>query len=178
MPSFAKYIALLTICFSGSSVADPMPRDGRHDFDFNLGSWKTHIRILHKSAGTWSTFDGTAMVRKVWSNGAQLEEIEADGDSGHLEALVLFLYDPQSHQWSKSFASSSDGTLGTPMVGGLADGRLEMFDQEAMGGKTVLMRAAWTGVTATAQHFEESYSEDGGRNWTPYFIADVTRTQG
>jgi len=29
---------------------------------------------------------------------AQLEEIEADGSSGHFEGLTLFLYNPQAHQ--------------------------------------------------------------------------------
>src|SRR5580698_8107691 len=121
--SISIVIAASAICafLIVPALADPAPagevsaaalQDGQHDFDFNLGSWKTHIRYLRKAPDTWTEFDGTAVVRKVWDGRAQLEEIEADGATGHFEALVLFLYNPQSHQWSKAFASSGDGELG------------------------------------------------------------------
>jgi hypothetical protein len=78
-------------------------RDGRHDFDFNVGVWHTHIRGIldpFSGSGEFIALDGTVTVRKVWGGRAQLEEIEADGPKGHWEALTLFLYNPQSHQWS------------------------------------------------------------------------------
>jgi hypothetical protein len=34
----------------------PAPRDGQHDFDFETGTWKTHIsRLVHPLTGstTW-----------------------------------------------------------------------------------------------------------------------------
>jgi len=76
-------------------------RDGQDDFDFNIGTWKTHIRRLqHRLTGSndWVDLNGTVRVRKVWSGRAQLEEIEADGSSGHFEGLTLFLYNPQAHR--------------------------------------------------------------------------------
>jgi hypothetical protein len=88
------------------------PRDGQHDFDFNLGTWKTHIRrLLHPLSGSdeWVELDGTVAVRKVWGGHAQLEEIEADGSTGHFEGLTLFLYNPEAHQWAQYFANSAAG---------------------------------------------------------------------
>ena len=44
-------------------------RDGQHDFDFNIGVWRTHYRrLLHPLAGSrdWIEFDGTVSVRKIW----------------------------------------------------------------------------------------------------------------
>ncbi len=152
-------------------------RDGQRDLDFNIGSWRTHIRVLRAlpTGPTWAELDGTAVVRKIWSGRAQLEEIEADGSMGHFEALVLFLYDPQSHQWSKSFANSSDGQLTQPMTGEFDHGRGEFFDQETYHGRMALMRAVWSDITVKSQHFEESFSYDGGRTWEPYFVATFTR---
>src|ERR1043165_5433742 len=80
-------------------------RDGQHDFDFNLGTWKTHImRLEHPLTGSnsWVEMNGTVAVRKIWGGRAQLEEIEADGSSGHFEGLTVFLYNPKSHQWSQN----------------------------------------------------------------------------
>ncbi len=76
-------------------------RDGQHDFDFEIGTWKTHLRrLLHPLTGstTWVEYEGTTIVRKVWNGRANLVELMADGPAGHFEGLNLRLYNPQSHQ--------------------------------------------------------------------------------
>lgn len=67
-------------------------RDGQHDFDFEFGTWKTHIsRLLHPLIGshTCVQYDGTTVVRKVWNGRANLAELEADGPAGRLEIVSL-----------------------------------------------------------------------------------------
>src|ERR1041385_349929 len=105
-------------------------RDGQHDFDFNFGTWETHIKRLRRlpdGSSNWIEMKGTVTVRKVWGGKAQLEEIEADGPSGHFEGLTLFLYNPEAHQWNQYFASSSDGTMDRPGVGEFSNGRGELY---------------------------------------------------
>jgi len=91
-------------CAADTAAASSVPttqaavRDGQHDFDFNLGVWRTHIRrVLDPlSGGTHSMeLNGTVSVRKVWDGRAWLEEIEADGPNGHWEGMTLFLYNPR-----------------------------------------------------------------------------------
>ena len=156
------------------------PRDGQHDFDFNLGTWNTHIRrLLHPLTGstTWTELNGTVVIRKVWDGRAQIEEIEADGSSGHFEGLTLFLYNPQSHQWSLNFSNSSDGTISTPAIGEFKDGRGEFYDQEPYNGRTILVRVVWSDITPDSHHFEQSFSDDGGKTWEPNFTATLTRAK-
>jgi hypothetical protein len=155
-------------------------RDGQHDFDFNIGAWNTHIkRLQHPLTGsnTWVELNGTVVVQKVWNGRAQLEEIEADGPTGHFEGLTLFLYNPQSHQWSQNFASSSGGTLSVPTVGEFKDGRGEFFDQEPFNGRTILVRVVWSNISPNSHQFEQSFSDDGGKTWEPNFVATLTRKQ-
>jgi len=155
-------------------------RDGQHDFDFNIGTWNTHIkRLQHPLTGsnTWVELDGTVVVQKVWNGRAQLEEIEADGPTGHFEGLTLFLYNPQSHQWSQNFASSGGGTLSVPTVGDFKNGRGEFFDQEPFNGRTILVRVVWSNVTPNSHQFEQSFSDDGGKTWEPNFVATLTRKE-
>jgi len=105
-------------------------RDGQHDFDFEIGIWKTHLsRLLHPLTGstTWVEFEGTTVVRKVWNGRANLVELEANSPAGHIEGLSLRLYNPQSHQWSLNFANSIDGTLNQPTIGEFNNGRGEFF---------------------------------------------------
>ena len=117
-------------------------RDGQHDFDFDVGTWKTHIkRLLHSTTGpdTWIEQNGTVVVRPIWDGRAELEEIEADGPTGHRGGLTLFLYNPQAHQWSESYANSNSGILNPPTIGEFKDRRGEFFGQEQSGGRTVLV---------------------------------------
>jgi hypothetical protein len=154
-------------------------RDGQHDFDFHFGSWKTHIKLLlHPLSGsvTWVELDGTATVRKIWDGRASLEELEDGEGTTHFQGLTLLLYNPQSHQWSQSFANISNGTLGaTPLIGEFKDGRGEFFGQDTVNGRTVQVRFVWSNITANSCHIERSFSEDGGRSWEPNFSADLTR---
>jgi hypothetical protein len=155
-------------------------RDGAHDFDFNIGTWHTHIRrILDPLAGKADALEleGTVTVRKVWEGRALLEEIEADGPNGHWEGLTLFLYNPAAHQWSQTFVSSKVGELNPPAIGSFSNGRGELIAQDTFKGRSVLVRAVWSDIKPDSHHFEESYSEDGGKTWAPAFIASLTRVK-
>ena len=87
---------------AGIGLQNPGPakterRDGQHDFDFEIGTWKTHLRRLqHPLTGstTWVEYEGTTVVRKVWNGRANLVELEVDGPAGHIEGLSLRLYNP------------------------------------------------------------------------------------
>jgi hypothetical protein len=157
----------------------PELRDGQHDFDFHIGTWKSSItRLLHPLTGstTWAKMTGSLVARKVWDGRAQIEELEADGTDGHhIEDLLLFLYNPQSHQWSLNAAASSDGALGTPMIGEFKNGRGEFFDQETYKGRAILIRQVWSDITPTSHRFEQAFSDDGGKTWEVNFIARLER---
>jgi hypothetical protein len=160
--------------------ADAALRDGRHDFDFNIGMWKTHIkRLLHPLTGSADSIElnGTVTVRKVWEGRAQLEEIEADGPNGHWEGMTLFLYNPESHQWSQTYADSKSGVLNAPSIGSFKDGRGELFSVDTNNGRSILVRGVWSDITPNSHRFEEAYSDDGGKNWQTVFSANLTRLQ-
>jgi hypothetical protein len=153
-------------------------RDGQHDFDFNLGTWKTHISRLQNpltGSTTWTTMEGTVVIRKVWDGRAQLEEIEADGSTGHFEGLTLFLYNPQSHQWSLNFANSNEGMMSQPSIGEFKNGRGEFYDQESYHGRAIMVRQVWSDITSDSHRFEQAFSDDGGKTWEPNFVANLTR---
>jgi len=154
-------------------------RDGQHDFDWDIGTWKTHQRrLLHPLTGstTWVEYNGTDVVRKIWE-GANSGVVEADGPSGHLEIFTLRLYNPQAHQWSISFTNPSTGTMSIPSVGEFKDGRGEFYDQETFNGRTILLRFNVSDITSTSCRFEQAFSDNGGRTWETNFIVTETRVK-
>jgi hypothetical protein len=152
--------------------------DGQHDFDFNFGTWRTHIkRILDPFAASSKSLElnGIVTVRKVWNGCAQLEEIETDGPNGHWEGLTLFLYNPTAHQWSQSFVNSQRGVLAPPLIGSFNGGRGELFASDTFNDRSILVRGVWSDIKPDSHHYQESYSSDGGKTWVPAFIADLSR---
>ena len=152
-------------------------RDGQHDFDWDIGAWKVHMRrLLHPLTGstTWVEYNGTDIVRKVWDGRANLGEVEVDGPAGHLELLTLRLYNPQAHQWSINITNSTTGTLSPPAVGELKDGHGEFYDQEPFNGRTILVRFGVSDITPDTCRFDQAFSADGGKTWEVNLIVTET----
>jgi hypothetical protein len=162
-----------------SSLQTSPQHDGQHDFDFEIGTWKIHLkRLEQRLAGstTWIEFEGTSVTRKVWDGRAQLEQFETDSPGGgHIEGLTLRLYNPQSHQWRLYWANSKIGILDPPQVGEFKNGRGEFYAQDTINGKTILIRFIWSNTDTNTPHFEQSFSDDGGKTWEVNWITDQTR---
>src|SRR6266705_1438324 len=155
-------------------------RDGQHDFDFEIGTWKTHVkRLLHPLTGstTWVKYEGTTVVRKVWNGRANLVELVMDGPAGHFEGLSLRLYNPETHQWSLNFSNINSGTLSQPTIGEFKNGRGEFYDQETLNGRAIFVRFVISEITPNSCRFEQSFSDDGGRTWELNWIATDTRVK-
>lgn len=155
-------------------------RDGQHDFDFEIGTWKTHLRRLQRplsGSTTWVEYEGTSVVSKVLDGRANLVELKVDGPAGRIEGLSLRLYNPQSRQWSLNFANINSGTLTPPTIGEFKDGRGEFFNQDTYNNRAILVRFVIIKVTPDQYRFEQSFSEDGGKTWELNWIAVDTRVK-
>jgi hypothetical protein len=163
-----------------SAVQTPAERDGQHDFDPLIGTWKYHLkRLLNPLTGstTWAEFDGTGVCYKIWDGRADLDTIELDSPTGHIEGLTLRLYNPQSHQWRLYWANSKIGILDPPQIGEFKNGRGEFYAQDILNGKSIIIRFVWTNLTTNSPHFEQSFSNDGGKTWEVNWITDQTQVQ-
>ena len=178
---FLVWCALILALQPASTVAQQSPsvkRDGQHDFDFEIGNWKTHLRRLRNpltGSTTWVEYEGTTLVRKVWNGRANLVELDVTGPAGHIEGLSLRLYNPESRQWSLNFSNSAVGTLSEPVFGEFKNGRGEFFGQDTLNGRVILVRFFISCPTADVCNFEQAFSDDGGKTWEANWIARDTR---
>src|SRR5258708_6553089 len=155
-------------------------REWQTEFDFEIGTWKTHLRrLVHPLTGstTWIEYQGTTVVRKVWNGRANLVELKANGPGSHFEGLNLRLYNPESHQWSLNFAGSSGGALSQPTIGGVKNGGRGVFHQEILNGRAIFVRFVISDITPDSCRFEQAFSEDGGKTWEVNWIATDTRVK-
>jgi hypothetical protein len=165
---------------SKANVApNPDHHDGQHDFDFEFGQWKVHLkRLVHplSESRQWKEYDGTCAVGTVWNGRANFVEFEAANGSDRIEGLSVRLFDPHSHQWSIWWANAADGILDrVPTIGTFENGRGEFFSFQQVEGRWVLVRFVFSGISASTMHGEQSYSTDSGKTWEPNWIEDLTR---
>ncbi len=162
-----------------SVVAEvPAKHDGQHDFDFEFGAWKTHLkRRLHPLTGSneWVEYEGTTIVRKVWDGRSNLVELEVAGPAGKIEGASWRLYNPQGRQWSLNFANSAIGTTTAPAIGEFKTGRGEFYAQDTLNGRSILVRFIISDIKTDSAHFEQAFSDDGGKTWEVNWIATDTR---
>jgi hypothetical protein len=171
-------LAFLAVLACSLASAQAVTRDGEHDFDSHIGTWKTHLSRLQKpltGSKTWVEYDGTTLVRKVWDGRANLVELSADGPAGHIDALSLRLYNPDSKQWSLNFSNVRAGTLSPPAIGEFTNGRGEFYSSETLDNRAIFVRFVITGPGENIIRFEQSFSDDGGKTWELNWVAVDTR---
>jgi len=174
-------LSLVLLLGTLATASPSLPgRDGSRDFDFEIGTWKTHLRRLqHPLTGssTWVEYEGNSVVRKVWNGGANLVELDVNGPAGRIEGLSLRLYNPEARQWSLNFSNRRGGTLSPPTIGEFKNGRGEFYAQDTLGNRAILVRFVISNITPDSCRFEQAFSDDGGQTWEVNWIATDTRVK-
>ena len=176
MKAFNCFLTILVI-----AVSVLAQKDGQHDFDFEIGTWKTHLRRLQRplsGSTNWVEYDGTTVVSKVLDGRANLVELKVNGPAGRLEGLSLRLYNPQSRQWSLNFANINDGQMTRPAIGEFKNGRGEFYNEDTYNGRAIFVRFVITQIADDQYRFEQSFSADGGQTWEVNWIAIDTKVRG
>ena len=177
--SFAAALALATTPGSllpSAAHAAATERSGQQDFDWEIGTWTTNVRVLRNplsgQAPDWAEYQGTSVVRPLMGGRANFVELSVAGPAGKIEGGALRLYNPQSRQWSLNYASLRNGLLTAPVYGGFdAQGRGVFTGQDMLDGRAILMRFIITQVSKREARFEQAYSADGGATWEKNWIA-------
>jgi hypothetical protein len=177
-------LMLIATAASGGASADPASStaaDGQRDFDWEIGTWRTAVRVLaeplSESADEWLQFAGTSVVRPLSERRANVVELAVSGPGGRIDGLNLRLYEPQAKRWSLSFASMRDGLLTPAVYGGFHDGVGEFYGDDQLGGRPIRVRFLILRQGPDTARFEQAFSADGGTTWETNWIAVDRRTR-
>jgi hypothetical protein len=145
------HFALATLLAAGLMSA-PDLRDGRHDFDFEIGSW------------TFAPSGYGHVVRKLW-NGATIAQLVIQKPAPHVRGSLLSLYNPSSREWNVYWADANDGTLSPPLAGSFHNGIGTFIGHDTVDGRPVMIRVVYSHVTQRSFQTVQSVSQDNGRTW-------------
>ncbi|MGA2924092.1 MAG: hypothetical protein ABSE28_23580 [Candidatus Sulfotelmatobacter sp.] len=168
---------------AASSESARPERDGQHDFDFEIGKWKAHVKNLgHRLSGSkdWEEFEGTVVTTPFMDGNGNLSEMNVDGATSHrhIQIIAVRLYNATSRQWSIYGASTKTGVFDPPQIGQFDGDRGEFYTSDMYEGRAIYIRFVWQNVSPMATHFEQAFSSDGGKTWEVNWIYDGTRIAG
>lgn len=180
-PGFALMGILLCLPALGEEPKAAVQHDGRHDFDFEIGHWKARVRTLaHRlaHANDWDELSGTVVTRALpMLEGWNESEMRVDSPTTHkhIEILAVRLYNPNTRQWAIYGSSIKTGVFDPPMIGQFHDGRGELYSQDTWEGRAIYVRFIWQSIDRDRTHFEQAFSDDGGKTWETNWIYDGQR---
>ena len=159
-------------------------RDGSHDFDFLLGTWRYHFRILKerlKNSHDWYDCDAIGETRSIWGGiwggSGQLEEANIHCPNRTIAGITLRVYNAQTHQWTLWWGTRQRGLIPPPQVGHFnANGIGEFYADDTWQGTPVIVRYRWQRNLNGHPHFEQAFSADRGKTWETNWISDQTQT--
>jgi hypothetical protein len=148
------------------------------DFDFLMGSWNVHNRVLRKQPGgsvEWQEWEATSVARPLLDGLGNEDEFRGDYGDGFV-AMSFRFFDPETRLWSIYWIDSRHcGVLGPPVFGAFSDDGGHFEGTDTFEGKPYLVRFFWSGVTTPTPKWEQSFSHDGGETWELNWVMEFTR---
>jgi hypothetical protein len=185
MKMFRLVVASVLIAAAGlnpnaGASAPQASASGEHDFDWEIGTWATYVRVLRNplsgKPAQWAEYRGTSVVKPLLDRRWSFVELSVKGPAGAIEGGSLRLYNPQTGQWSLNFANARDGMLTAPVFGGFdRAGRGTFYGSDLLDGRAILVRFIITKPSPNKARFEQAYSADGGASWEDNWVAEDTR---
>jgi hypothetical protein len=177
----AVFASMVVTAQQPPATATPAePASQLHDFDFFVGNWRTHHRVLKaRLAGSheWMEFDGTINSRPLMGGYANIDETVLNKPEGTYMGVALRSFDAKTRQWSIWWLDGRTplGPLDPPVRGGFKDGVGTFYSDEDFNGKPIRVRFLWSHITASSAQWEQAYSPDGGKTWETNWVQDVRR---
>jgi hypothetical protein len=157
------------------AAGTPGDWSGVHDFDFLTGEWRVHHRLFRPiKGGAWTAFEGHCSERPLMGGRGNVEEHRFERPTGVTWGVAIRSYDPRTAEWAIWWIDSRlpHGNMDPPMKGRFKDGVGMFYSDSTLDGKPIKVRFLWTGAATGKPHWEQAYSEDGGKTWAVNWIMD------
>jgi hypothetical protein len=171
-------LSLATQDFPKTRQGDDL--SGLHAFDLRVGCWAIHNHVLKKRLAEnhdWFDYEGTQHLWITMGGYGNVDDNELRKPDGTYHGLSVRTYDPKTGIWSIWWYDSRTPSdeADPPLRGRFKDGVGTFYSDAIQDGKPIKARFIWSGITATAAHWEQAFSADGGKTWETNWTADFSK---
>jgi len=153
--------------------------DGRHDFDFLFGNWRVDSRRLARrlqKCTEWQNLQAKNETRPVLGGLGNIDKFTATFPNGKpIEGMTLRFFDPQTKLWSIYWVDNWTCQLQPPVIGRFEGDRGEFYGDDTFKDKPIRVRFTWVKNGLGSAHWEQAFSEDGGKTWETNWEWEITR---
>lgn len=153
----------------GDLTISPSSTSSKNDFDFFIGKWKLHNKILKKKADNgieWSEFESTQEMHTVLMGIGNVDNFIAVRDGKPFEGMTVRLFNPQTRLWSIYWADSNYGVLYMPPVIGSFENHVgHFFSKDVYDGKSLFTVYRWDARDPDKPVWSQATSVDNGKTW-------------
>lgn len=178
----AALIGLSGLSFATQEHLQPRQGDdlsGLHAFDLRAGCWIYHNHVLKERLANnhdWFDYDSIQHLWITMGGYGNMDDNEMRRPDGTYYGLTVRTYDPKTGTWSIWWHDGRNpGDLDPPVKGRFKDGVGTFYSDDTLRGKPIKVRFTWSGITATAAHWEQAFSGDGGKIWETNWTADFSK---
>lgn len=162
-------IPKLTFDSTGALIIIPAETSSKNDFDFFVGKWKVHNRLLKINADkttVWQEFEATQEMYKVLEGIGNIDNFIAIRNGQPFEGMTVRLFNPQYRLWSIYWVDSKYGILGLPpVVGSFKNNVGHFFCKEIINNKNVITVYRWDARDKNNPIWSQTMSDDNGTTW-------------
>lgn len=177
--------ALVPAAFASQDTPKALDRpdmSGLHDFDFLVGDWRVHSRKLKEPLSgrqEWIEFEGTISSRPLLEGRANVDDTVFHMPGGIYRGVAPRAYDPKTGQWAIWWIDGRNpfGNLDPPVKGRFVHGVGTFHADDTLRGKPIKVRFIWSGISRNAAHWEQAYSNDGGKTWETNWVQTLERVR-
>jgi hypothetical protein len=152
---------------------------GKHDFDFEFGSWTVdHRRLKERLTGCqeWESFSGTCTARPILGGAGNIEDNVLYFPDGPYRAAALRGFDAAKGTWAIWWLDGRNSNhLDVPVIGGFESGVGTFIARDTLRGQPILVRFLWLDTASDTPRWEQAFSQDDGASWETNWIMTFKR---
>ncbi|HEX7964212.1 MAG TPA: DUF1579 domain-containing protein [Gammaproteobacteria bacterium] len=184
--TFGLATAFMGLSAPGAAAQDLPPAQqgddlsGLHAFDLRAGCWNIHNHVLKErlaNSHDWFDYEGTQRVWIVMGGYGNMDDNELRTPKGTHYGASVRTYDPKTGIWSIWWydGRSPSDNVDPPLKGRFKGSVGTFYSDASLRDKPIKARFIWSGITATAAHWEQAFSSDGGKTWETNWTADFSK---
>ncbi len=160
------------------------PADPAHAFDFWIGDWRIHQKIL-QADGSWLELPARTSVRPAVEGRALIEHWEGQvrffwegmADTETVEGLSVRAYDPEVGEWKIHWMDSRHPAFGDPFHGTF-EGRVGTFFRRRVTERGIAdTRVTFRPAGPDSVRWDLAVSSDGGDSWRTLWVMEMGRAR-
>jgi hypothetical protein len=151
----------------------------QHDFDYFVGDWTVHHRVLRKrlaGATDWDEFHGTTRCQSLLGGLVNLNESVSNRPSGVTRGLGLRAYDAKTAAWADWYLDTrTANVIDPPGVGRFAKGVGTFLSDDTFEGRPIKVRGRFSSLSPREAQWDQAFSTDGGQTWEVNWVMRYSR---